>query len=133
MHLKDTKMSIKMVHVGSPVSGSPYSPAVIAGNTVYVSGQIPIDNETKQIVREDFEKAVHQCFKNLTQVLEAAGASLSQCVKVVVFLKDMSNFSRMNSVYGEYFNSHKPARSCIQVAGLPLDADVEIEAIAILN
>jgi len=86
--------------------------------------------DTKEVVRNDFEGAVRQCLSNVERILKAAGTDLEHCVKVLVFLQDMENFSRLNAVYTEYFGSTKPARSCVQVARLPLDVDVEIEVIA---
>jgi 2-iminobutanoate/2-iminopropanoate deaminase len=125
-------MSKQAVHVGAPVSGAPYSPGIITGNLVFVSGQVPMNPETKEIVRDDFEGAVRQCIANVERILKAAGTDLEHCVKVLVFLADMNNFDRLNPVYKEYFGDVLPARSCVQVARLPLDVDVEIEAIAIL-
>ncbi len=100
---------------------------------MFVSGQVPMNPETKEIVRDDFEGAVRQCILNVERILKAAGTDLEHCVKVLVFLQDMDNFSRLNRVYNEYFGAVKPARSCVQVARLPLDVDVEIEAIATLS
>jgi 2-iminobutanoate/2-iminopropanoate deaminase len=122
----------KAVWAGAPVAGSPYSPGIIAGNFVYVSGQVPMDPETKQIRVGDFESHVRQCITNVETILKAAGSDLTQAVKVTVFLSDMNNFARMNAVYKEYWGETLPARSCVQVARLPLDVDVEIEAIALL-
>ncbi len=120
------------VNVGTPVTGSPYSPGIITGNLVFVSGQVPMNPATKEVIRDDFEAAVRQCILNVETILKAAGTDLEHCVKVLVFLADMDNFARLNAVYKEYFGDIKPARSCVQVARLPLDVDVEIEAIAIL-
>ena len=125
-------MEKKAVWAGAPVAGSPYSPGIIAGNFVYVSGQVPMDPETKQIRVGDFESHVRQCIVNVETILKAAGSDLTQAVKVTVFLSDMNNFARMNAVYKEYWGETLPARSCVQVARLPLDVDVEIEAIALL-
>lgn len=111
---------------------APYTPGIITGNLVFVSGQVPMNPEKNEIVRNDFEGAVRQCIVNVERVLKAAGTDLEHCVKIVVFLADMDNFARLNKVYGEYFGETKPARSCVQVARLPLDVDVEIEAIATL-
>jgi 2-iminobutanoate/2-iminopropanoate deaminase len=125
-------MNKQPVYVGAPVQGAPYSPGIITGNTVFVSGQVPMDPETKQVLRDDFEGEVRLCIANVERVLKAAGTDLEHCVKVVVFLRDMAHFDRLNAVYTQYFGPTKPARSCIQVARLPLDVDVEIEAIAVL-
>ncbi len=99
---------------------------------MFESGQTPTDVETKQTLRGDFEGAVHLCLANVERILKAAGTDLDHCVKVVVFLTDMDNFARMNAIYREYFGEIKPARSCVQVSRLPLDVEVEIEAIAVL-
>ena len=125
-------MDKKAINVGASVSGAPYSPGIVTGNLVFVSGQVPMNPETKEVVRDDFEGAVRMCIANVERVLKAAGTDLEHCVKVLVFLQDMDNFSRLNKVYNEYFGDVRPARSCVQVARLPLDVDVEIEAIAVL-
>lgn len=125
-------MPKQAVNTGAPVSGAPYSPGIITGNLVFVSGQVPMNPETKEVIRDDFEAEVRQCIANVERILKAAGTDLEHCVKVLVFLADMNNFARLNVVYNEYFGDVKPARSCVQVARLPLDVDVEIEAIAIL-
>ena len=121
------------VTVGAAVQGAPYSPGIICGDLVFVSGQVPMNPETKEIVRDDFEAAVRQCIQNVERILKAAGSDLERCVKVTVFLADMENFARLNAVYNQYFGDVKPARTCVQVARLPLDVDVEIEAIATLS
>ncbi len=125
-------MEKKPVYAGSPVPGAPYSPGIITGNLIFVSGQVPMNPATKEVIRDDFEAATRQCLANVETILNGAGATLENCVKVVVFLADMNNFARLNAVYNEYFGDVKPARSCVQVARLPLDVDVEIEAIASL-
>lgn len=124
-------MEKQAVWTGSPVSGAPYSPGIIVGDLVFVSGQVPMNPETKQLVQGEFEDRVKQCLKNVDTILKAAGSSLEQAVKVTVFLKDMDNFSRLNAVYREFWQGTLPARTCVEVARLPLDVDVEIEAIAI--
>ena len=125
-------MNKKAIFTGAAVSGSPYSPGIVTGNMVFVSGQVPMNPETKEVVRDDIEAATKQCIANVETVLKGAGTDLAHCVKMTVFLTDMNNFARMNAVYGQYFGDIKPARSCVQVSRLPLDVDVEIEAIAIL-
>ena len=125
-------MQKRPVYTGSKVEGAPYSPGITVGNLVFVSGQVPMDPATKKIVEGEFETHVRQCIKNVETVLKAAGTDLEHAVKVVVFLKDMDNFARLNTVYNEYWGEVRPARSCVQVARLPLDVDVEIEAIAVL-
>ena len=125
-------MSKTAVNVGSPVSGAPYSPGIVAGNMVFVSGQVPLDHDTKALVLGDFEDRAKQCILNVQKVLQAAGSDLEHAVKVTVFLTDLEMFGRLNSVYREFWGDVKPARSCIEVSRLPMDADVEIEAIALL-
>ncbi len=98
---------------------------------VFVSGQVPLDSETNTIVRDDFEKAVGVCLDNIDRILQSAGTSLANCVRVGVYLADMGNFARLNAVYANRFGDVKPARTCIQ-AQLPLNVDVEIEAIALI-
>ncbi|MBC7528069.1 MAG: deaminase [Chthonomonadaceae bacterium] len=119
------------IHAGSRVEGAPYSPGIAIGDFIFVSGQIPMKPDTKEVIRDDFEAATEQCILNIERILKAAESDLEHCVKVVVFLADMENFSRMNAVYTRYFGDVKPARSCVQVARLPLDVEVEIEAIAV--
>jgi len=126
-------MPKQAVQTGTAVAGAPYSPGIVTGDLVFVSGQVPMNPETKTVVRDDFEGAVRQCIANVERVLKAAGSSLENCVKVTVFLADMENFARLNVVYNEYFGEVRPARTCVQVARLPLDVDVEIEAIATLS
>jgi 2-iminobutanoate/2-iminopropanoate deaminase len=126
-------MNKQAVQTGTAVPGAPYSPGIITGDLVFVSGQVPMNPDTKSVVRDDFEGAVRQCIANVERVLKAAGSSLEQCVKVTVFLADMENFARLNVVYNAYFGEVRPARTCVQVARLPLDVDVEIEAIATLS
>ena len=113
-----------------PVANAPYSPAVRVGNIVYVSGQIPLDPATSLVVEGDFEQQVRQCFRNLASLLKSDGLTLENVVKTTVFLKDLNDFPELNRVYGSYFSGLRPARSTVQVARLPLDVSVEIEAIA---
>ncbi len=126
-------MDKQAIHTGGPSPAAPYTPGIITGNLVFVSGQVPMNPETREVLRGDFEGEVRLCIANVERILKAAGTDLEHCVKVVVFLADMDNFSRLNQVYTEYFGTIKPARSCVQVARLPLDVDVEIEAIATLS
>lgn len=112
----------------------PYNQAVIAGNLVYTSGQIPIDPATGQMETGDIRAQTEMVLRNLKAILEAAGSGLDRVVKVTVFLQDMNDFAAMNEVYMKYFpdKNFAPARSTIQVARLPKDAKVEIEAVASL-
>jgi 2-iminobutanoate/2-iminopropanoate deaminase len=114
-----------------PVQNAPYTPGVKVGNTLYVSGQVPIDASGK-VVRGGFEAQVHQVFANMKALLETGGSGLEHVVKTTVFLSDLNNFGELNKLYGPYFPGVKPARSCVQAARLPLDSMVEIEAIALV-
>ncbi len=116
----------------APEAIGPYSQAVVAGNFVYTSGQIPINPEIGTIVSCDIEVQARQVLENLKNVLEAAGSGLSKAVKVTVFIKDMNDFARINGVYAEYFKKPFPARSLVEVARLPKDVLIEIEAVAVI-
>lgn len=117
----------------APAAVGPYSQAIKAGNFVYISGQIPINPANGEIVKESIEAETKQCLDNATAVLAEAGTTFENVVKVTVFIKDMNQFGRINAVYGEYFTDHKPARACVEVARLPLDVNVEIEMIAVVD
>lgn len=114
-----------------PLQGAPYTPAVKVGEFVFVSGQVPLDPATGKLVEGGFEAQVHQCFANLESILAQEHLSLDDIVKTTVFLADLDNFKELNKVYGSYFSGIRPARSCVQVARIPLDSLVEIEAIAV--
>jgi 2-iminobutanoate/2-iminopropanoate deaminase len=114
----------------APGAIGPYSQAIVSGNTVYVSGQIPIDPVTGEFVSQDVVLQTEQVLKNLTEVLLAAGSSLKNVVKTTVFLADMNDFAAVNEVYARYFTENKPARATVQAARLPRDAKVEIDCIA---
>jgi len=116
----------------APGAIGPYSQAIKAGGFVFASGQIPIDPQTGAFVPGGIAEQTEQVLKNLSAVLEAAGSSLAQVVKTTVFLADMSEFSAMNEVYGKFFTSAPPARATVAAAGLPRDARVEIEVVALL-
>lgn len=116
----------------APGAIGPYSQAIKAGGFVFASGQIPIDPETGQFVPGGVAEQTEQVLKNLAAVLEAAGSSLSHVVKTTVFLADMKEFTAMNEVYGKFFTAAPPARATVAAAGLPKDARVEIEAVALL-
>lgn len=117
----------------APGAIGPYSQGIRSGNLVFTSGQLPIDMSTGNLVQDDIRKATAASMENVKAILEAAGADLSKVIKVVIFLKDMGDFVPMNEVYGEYFTEAQPARSCVQVARLPKDALIEIEAIAAVD
>ncbi|MFA9399249.1 MAG: RidA family protein [Clostridiaceae bacterium] len=114
----------------APKAIGPYSQGVKIGNFVYTSGQIPIDISTGELVKGNIKLAARKSLENVKAVLEEAGASLEDVVKTTVFIKDMNDFSDVNEVYETFFPSNPPARSCVEVARLPKDAGVEIEAIA---
>jgi 2-iminobutanoate/2-iminopropanoate deaminase len=115
----------------APGAIGPYSQAVKANGMVFCSGQIPIDPATGEFVSDDVAEQTEQVLKNLGAVLEAAGSSFDHVVKTTVFLADMGDFAAMNEVYGRYFSDNKPARATVQAAGLPKNARVEIECIAL--
>ena len=117
----------------APAAIGPYSQAIKAGGFVFVSGQIPIDPRTGQFVAGGIAEQTEQVLKNLSTVLEAAGSSLDRVVKTTVFLADMKEFTGMNEVYGTFFSGPPPARATIAAAGLPRDARVEIEAVALAS
>lgn len=115
----------------APEPVGPYSQAVLAGNTLYCSGQIAIDPATGQLIQGDIAAQTHLCMKNIQNVLKAAKMGLNNVVKVSCFLKEMSDFAEFNGVYAQYFTDSKPARSCVAVKELPKGALVEIEVIAL--
>jgi 2-iminobutanoate/2-iminopropanoate deaminase len=115
----------------APKAIGPYSQAISHSGIVYVSGQIPLDPVTGQIVDGDIAAQTERVLENLKAVLEASGSSLSQVLKTTVFLKNMADFPKMNEVYGRYFVETPPARSTIEAARLPRDVQVEIDCIAI--
>ena len=115
----------------APQAIGPYSQAVRVGNMIFASGQIPLDPATKEFVPGGVAEQTEQVLKNLKAVFAAAGVEMDQIVKTTVFLADMNDFTAMNEVYGKYFPENPPARATVQAAGLPRDARVEIEAIAV--
>ena len=117
----------------APAAIGPYSQAIKAGGFVFASGQIPTDPQTGQFVAGGIAEQTEQVLKNLSAVLEAAGSSLALVVKTTVFLADMKEFSGMNEVYATFFSSPPPARATVAAAGLPRDARVEIEAVALAS
>ena len=127
-------MDKRIVMAGAaPAPVGPYNQAVVIGNLVYTAGQIPLDPVSGQMVGANAGEQAQQVLKNLKAILEAAGSSLPKVVKTTVFLKDLNDFNAMNEVYAKYFDAATaPARSTIQVARLPKDSLVEIEAVAAL-
>lgn len=118
---------------GASPSRAPISPAIVAGDLVFTSGQIGIDPKTGQMAPGGLEAEAEQVLKNLAAVLDAAGSSMSQVVKATVFLADMNDYAAMNEIYRRHFNKDFPARSAVQVAKLPANARIEIEAVALLK
>ncbi len=114
----------------APAAVGPYSQGYVAGDTVYTSGQIPLIPGTTELISDDVKKAAQQSLDNCKAILTEAGAKLTDVVKVDIFLKNMDDFADVNGVYAEFFGEHKPARACVQVAKLPLDAVIEIQMIA---
>jgi 2-iminobutanoate/2-iminopropanoate deaminase len=116
----------------APAAIGPYSQGITVNNLFYSSGQIPLTAEG-ELIQGDVKEQTHQVFKNLQALLKEAGASLETVVKTTVFIKDMNDFAAVNEVYGSYFSTHKPARSCVEVARLPKDVLIEIEVIALVK
>jgi 2-iminobutanoate/2-iminopropanoate deaminase len=117
----------------APKAIGPYSQGIVANGFVFCSGQIPLVPETGEILLGSVEDQTRQVLKNLKAILEAAGSSADRVVKCTVFLQDMNDFQAMNKVYGEFFKPPFPARAAVQVARLPRDAKVEIEATALVS
>jgi 2-iminobutanoate/2-iminopropanoate deaminase len=119
--------------IAAPAAIGPYSQAIQAGGFLFLSGQIPLDPATGQIVEGDIEAQTERVIRNLTAVLAAAGVDLNAVVKTTVFLKDMNEFARMNAVYAKHFTAPAPARSTVEAARLPRDVRVEIDLIALAS
>ena len=118
---------------GAPAAIGPYSQAIVAGQLLFCSGQIPLDPVTGQMIEGDVTAQTRRVLENVRAILVAANATFDDVVKTTVFLADMSDFAAMNAVYAEYFSAPAPARSTVQAARLPRDARVEIEVIATLR
>lgn len=116
----------------APGAIGPYSQAIQMGQSVFVSGQLPVNPQTGEIP-EDIKEQTKQSLNNVKEILKEAGASLEDVVKVTVFLKDLANFSKVNETYGEFFTENYPARCCVEISRLPKDAGVEIEVMAVLK
>jgi 2-iminobutanoate/2-iminopropanoate deaminase len=116
----------------APAAIGPYSQAVIVNGFVFVAGQIGLVPGNRKMITGGVEAQAKQALDNLTAILEEAGTSLDNVVKVTIFLKDLDHFQQVNEVYAKYFTSDQPARSTVQVSRLPATADVEIEAIAVM-
>ncbi len=117
----------------APAAIGPYSQAVRAGNTVYFSGQIPLDPATGHLVQGDIEAHTRRVFDNLKAVAEAAGGSLADVVRVGIYVTDLAHFATVNAVMAQYFKEPYPARSTIQVSALPKGAEVEVDAVMVLG
>ena len=123
----------KIISTGkAPKAIGPYSQAVMVGDTVYLSGQIPLVPETMELLNGSVEQQIHQVFKNLAAVAEAAGGSLQDMVKLNVFLTDLGNFATVNQVMAQYFTEPYPARAAIGVASLPRGSAVEMDGVMII-
>jgi reactive intermediate/imine deaminase len=127
-------MSRQIIHTDdAPAAIGTYSQAVRCGDTVYLSGQIPLDPKTMTLINETIEAEIHQVFKNLAAVAKAAGGSLAQVAKLNVFLTDLAHFPKVNEIMSQYFSQPYPARAAIGVASLPKGARVEADAIIVLD
>jgi len=127
-------MARQIIHTDdAPAAIGTYSQAVRCGNTVYLSGQIPLDPKTMQLVNASIEDEIHQVFKNLDAVAKAAGASLAQVAKLNIFLTDLSHFAKVNEIMAQYFSAPFPARAAIGVAQLPRGARVEADGIIVID
>ena len=127
--MPDSNSAVPITTNQAPAAIGPYSQGVVAGNLLFISGQLPLNPETGDFVRGGIEERAHQCLKNIKAIAEAAGTGLDRAVKLTVFMTNMNDFTRINQVYAQYFNATLPARSAVQVAALPKSADIEIEAI----
>jgi len=123
------KKSVESSKAPAPIG--PYSQAIWAGDTLYISGQIAIDRENDTMVTDEIQKETHQVMKNLNSILSEAGLSFDHVVKSSIFVNDMGNFQKINDVYGSYFTSTPPARETVEVSGLPKGVNVEISCIAV--
>ncbi len=125
-------MKKKIIHTSkAPSPIGPYSQAVRAGDTLYISGQIAIDPQSGELVLSTLDNETHQVMTNLEAILVSQGLNFENVVKTSIFLKDMNDFAKVNQIYGEYFKEFAPARETVQVSRLPKDVNVEISAIAV--
>lgn len=123
----------KILTTNAPAPIGPYSQGIISSDLLFTAGQIPLEPRTGQVIQGDIKAQTRQVLMNLKAILEQGGSSLGQVVKTTVFLSDMNEFAGMNEVYGEFFSANAPARSTVEVARLPRDVKVEIEAIAVVG
>lgn len=117
----------------APAAIGPYSQAVLVNGMLFTSGVIPIDPETNTLVQGDVEVQARQAIGNLRNLIEASGSAMDKVVKTTVFIKNMNDFGKINDIYKEFFTNDFPARSCVEVARLPKDVLIEIEAIAVVE
>ena len=122
------KQAVATIH--APAAIGPYSQAIVSGDLIFTSGQIPLDPASGELVQGDIQAQTRQVFSNLREVLQEAGASLDDAVKVNVYMTDLKDFAALNEVYATFFTQPYPARSCVEVSSLPKGAQVEIEIIA---
>lgn len=115
----------------APTAIGPYSQAILAGNTLYCSGQIAIDPETGSLITNNITEETHQVMKNISNVLKAANMDFSNVVKSSIFIKNMNQYEDINQVYASYFNNNPPARETVEVSVLPMDTNIEISVIAV--
>ncbi|KKY27514.1 putative endoribonuclease l-psp [Phaeomoniella chlamydospora] len=127
-----SKQAILTDKAPKPLPGI-YSQAIVANGFVYCSGCVPMDPVTMKLIDGDIQAHTHQCIKNLGAILEASGSSLDKVVEVNVFLADMDDFAKMNEIYCQYWGDVKPARTCVAVKTLPLNTDVEIKCVAVVD
>jgi 2-iminobutanoate/2-iminopropanoate deaminase len=123
-------MKIAIVTDKAPKAIGPYSQGISFGDLIFVSGQIPIDPSTGELVGGTIENQAHRVFKNLEGVISAAGSDLNKTIKITIFLKNIEDFTKINAVYTEYFKEPFPARAVVEISRLPKDAVIEAEAIA---
>ena len=131
--MADTDTPTPIATPSAPAAIGPYSQAVVAGGLLFVSGQIPLDPETGELVDGNIETQTRRVLENVRAIIVAAGADMDRVVKTTIFLADMNDFTAINGVYAEYFKGTLPARATVQVAGLPKGVPVEIEAVVLLK
>ena len=123
-----TRSIIKTSKAPSPVG--PYSQAISCGHFLFVSGQIPLDPESGELVENSFSEQCHRVLLNLKIILEEGNSGLDSVLKVTIYMKNLAQFGELNEIYSEYFDASKPARACVEVSNLPKGADLEMDAIA---
>ncbi|MCX8058969.1 MAG: RidA family protein [Spirochaetes bacterium] len=117
----------------APEAIGPYSQAVVVGKLIFISGQLPINPQTKELIKNNIKEATEQILINISNILKEKNLTLNNIIKTTIFLKDLSTFQAVNEVYSKYFKNDFPARSTIEVSKLPKEADIEIEAIAFID